>query len=198
MNSKGNPQVKITNIVSKTHLISPFSLSRFSLAFPFSEEKTYLHRVYLPYRNINFSVFRSGAIISRSSTSLSELESSFEWLRSLLTTFALRVSNSYELLNIVSTISIAPALNLLPLVEYLPNSSYDPSPLLTEAKREFHVNAIVHYFAPNEKPRRTALVFATGRVVLTGFNEFSDIDDAVMSLSKLLSEIVEAHSEVLK
>ena len=198
MDSDERTQIKITNIISKTHLIPPFTLSEFSSAFPFSEERTFLHRVYIPYKNTNFSVFRSGSIISRSSTSQTELESSFEWLRSILATFALRMSCSYEILNIVSVINMAPKLNLLSLVEYLPNSSYDPSPLLTESKREFCVDAIVYYFAPNEKPRRTALIFSTGSVVLTGFNKFLELGEYSMRLSELLSKIVAGHPEVLR
>lgn len=197
MNQNELTPIRITNIISKTHLIPPFSLSALSSAFPFSKEKTFLHRVYIPYKNINFSIFRGGSIISRSSTSQSDLESSFEWLRSILTTFALNMSRNYEILNIVSTIAIAPPLNLLSLVKYLSNCSYDPSPILTESKREFCVDAIVYYFVPNEKPRRTALIFSTGSVVLTGFNSFSDLDIYSVKLSEILYEIAKVHPEVI-
>ena len=197
MNPNDRTEIRITNIVSKTHLIPPFSMSKFSLSFPFSEEKTFLHRVYIPYKNTNFSIFRSGSIISRSSSSQSDLESSFDWLRSMLTTFALRMSRSYEILNIVSVINMTPELDLLSLVESLPNCSYDPSPLLTESKRESSIDAVVYYFAPMEKPRRTALIFSTGSVVLTGFNKFTDLGEYSMKLSGLLSGIIKAHPEVL-
>ena len=190
-------QMRITNIISKTHLIPPFSLSVFSSAFPFSNEKTSLHRIYIPYNNINFSIFRSGNIISRSSISQLDLESSFEWLRSILVPFELKMSQSYEILNIVSTINLTPPLKLLLLAEYLPNCSYDPSPLLSESNRESCVDAIVHYFVPNEKPRRTALIFSTGNVVLTGFNSFSDLNEYSMKLSRNIFEIAQMHPEVV-
>ena len=190
-------QMRITNIISKTHLIPPFSLSVFSSAFPFSNEKTSLHRIYIPYNNINFSIFRSGNIISRSSISQLDLESSFEWLRSILVPFELKMSRSYEILNIVSTINLTPPLKLLLLAEYLPNCSYDPSPLLSELNRESCVDAIVHYFVPNEKPRRTALIFSTGNVVLTGFNSFSDLNEYSMKLSRNIFEIAQMHPEVI-
>lgn len=190
-------QMRITNIISKTHLIPPFSLSVFSSAFPFSNEKTSLHRIYIPYNNINFSIFRSGNIISRSSISQLGLESSFEWLRSILVPFELKMSRSYEILNIVSTINLTPPLKLLLLAEYLPNCSYDPSPLLSESNRESCVDAIVHYFVPNEKPRRTALIFSTGNVVLTGFNSFSDLNEYSMKLSRNIFEIAQMHPEVI-
>ena len=190
-------QMRITNIISKTHLIPPFSLSVFSSAFPFSNEKTSLHRIYIPYNNINFSIFRSGNIISRSSISQLDLESSFEWLRSILVPFELKMSQSYEILNIVSTINLTPPLKLLLLAEYLPNCSYDPSPLLSELNRESCVDAIVHYFVPNEKPRRTALIFSTGNVVLTGFNSFSDLNEYSMKLSRNIFEIAQMHPEVI-
>lgn len=190
-------QMRITNIISKTHLIPPFSLSALSSAFPFSNEKTSLHRIFIPYNNINFSIFRSGNIISRSSISQLDLESSFEWLRSILVPFELKMSQSYEILNIVSTINLTPPLKLLLLAEYLPNCSYDPSPLLSESNRESCVDAIVHYFVPNEKPRRTALIFSTGNVVLTGFNSFSDLNEYSMKLSRNIFEIAQMHPEVV-
>ena len=189
--------MRITNIISKTHLIPPFSLSALSSAFPFSNEKTSLHRIFIPYNNINFSIFRSGNIISRSSISQLDLESSFEWLRSILVPFELKMSQSYEILNIVSTINLTPPLKLLLLAEYLPNCSYDPSPLLSESNRESCVDAIVHYFVPNEKPRRTALIFSTGNVVLTGFNSFSDLNEYSMKLSRNIFEIAQMHPEVV-
>jgi len=198
MSSSERTQIRISNIISKTHLIPPFSLSKFSSAFPFSEEKTFLHRVYIPYKNTNFSIFRSGSIISRSSTSQINLESSFDWLRSLLASFELKMSKSYEILNIVSTINIAPPLVLSLLAQYLPHCSYDPSPLLTESEREFCVDAIVYYFLPGQKPNRTVLIFSTGNVVLTGLNSFSDIERCSTKLSKLISQIAKEHPEVIR
>ena len=197
MSQNEHTRIRVTNIISKTHLIPPFSLSALSSAFPFFKGKTFLNRIYIPYRNVNFSIFQRGSIISRSSTSQSDLESSFDWLRSILATFALRMSQSYEILNIVSTITLTPPLNLLSLVKYLSSCSYDPSPLLTESKREFCVDAVIYYFAPNEKPRRTALIFSTGNVVLTGFNSFFDLDAHYLELSETLSGIAKMHPEVI-
>lgn len=198
MNQNKRTRIRITNIISKTNLIPPFSLSAFSSTFPFSDEKAFLHRIYIPYKNINFSIFQSGSIISRSSISQLALESSFEWLRSVLAPFELRMSQNYEILNIVSTINLAPPLKLLSLAEYLPNCSYDPSPLLSERNREFCVDAIVHYFVPNEKPRRTALIFSTGSIILTGFNSFSELSEYSMKLSRTIFKIAEVHPEVIK
>jgi TATA-box binding protein (TBP) (component of TFIID and TFIIIB) len=107
------------------------------------------------------------------------------------------MSQNYEILNIVSTINIAPPLHLLSLVRYLPNCSYDPSPVLIESEREFCVDAVVYYFVPNEKPHRTALIFSTGNVVLTGFNSFFDLKMYSLKLSETLSEIANMHPEVI-
>ena len=190
--------MRITNIISKANLIHPFSLFALSSAFSFSNEKTSLHRIYIPYKNTNFSIFRSGSIISRSSISQLDLESSFEWLRSILVPFELKMSRDYEILNIVSTINLTPPLELLLLAEYLPNCSYDPSPILNESNRESYVDAIVYYFIPNEKPRRTALIFSTGNMVLTGFNSFSELNEYSMKLSRNIFEISQMHPEVIK
>jgi len=107
------------------------------------------------------------------------------------------MSADYIILNIVSALNIAPPLNLVSLAKYLKNSSYDPSPILTELNREFFVNAIVYYFLPNEKPRRTALIFPTGSVVLTGFNSFVDLGLHSMKLAEKLFQVADEHPEVI-
>lgn len=190
-------RIRITNIIAKTYVVPPFSLLEFSSEFPFSK-KPFLPRIYLPFKDTNFSIFYSGNIISRSSTSRADLDASFAWLRSILATFRLKMSENYIILNIVSTVNLAPPLNLLPLALNLKNSSYDPSPLLAESYRECNVDAIVYYFNPSMKPRRTALIFSTGNVVLTGFNSFSDLDTHVVKLSSDLLKIVSDHPEVMK
>jgi TATA-box binding protein (TBP) (component of TFIID and TFIIIB) len=178
-------------------VLQPFSLLEFSLEFPFSKTPL-LSRIFLPFKNTNFSIFRSGAIISRASASSADLDSSFAWLRSILASFGLRMSENYTILNIVSTANLALPLDLTSLAPYLRSSSYDPSPLLAESDREFNVDAIVHYFNPNIKPCRTALVFSSGTVVLTGFNSFSDLETHAIELSSDLLKIMNEHPEVLR
>ena len=193
-------RIKINNIVSKSLLVPPFSLASLLAEFPlFSSESTFAH-IFFPFLHTNFSIFPSGSIISRASISLAELEASFNWLRSFLSSFELELSEHYEVLNIVAFADITPSLNLFELASYLPNCSYDPSPMLFATGQEHLVNVVVFYFSSDrkEKPRRTALIFPTGNVTLTGFNSFSDLENHAVQLSSLLQQISEKHPEVLR
>lgn len=189
-------RINFNNIVTKSSLIPPFSLAQFSSAFPFSSSP-FLPRIFLPFRNVNFSIFRSGSIISRSSTSVEDINISFDWLRSIIEPFKLMLSESYEILNITSSVTLAPPLNLLSLSSYLPCCSYDPSPPLNENGLEHYVDAIVFYFNPECKPRGTALIFPSGKATLTGFCSFSALIRDVLRLSSLLLKIVQDHPAVL-
>lgn len=191
-----NTHININNIVAKSHIVPPFSLANLSAAFPFSTQ-SFLSRIYLPFRNINFSIFHSGSVISRASVSISELDTSFEWLRSIMASFDLKLSMDYEILNIVSSANLAPALNLLALAPHLPNCSYDPSPILNETEHECNVDAIVFYFDPKRKPRGTALIFSSGKIIFTGFYSFPDLESNALQFSSLLLQIIQKHPEVM-
>jgi len=189
-------KIKISNIIVKSQLVPPFSLSSLSAAFPFSH-RSVLSRIFLPFHQMNLSIFRTGTVISRSSRSLSDVEASLDWLRSILASFNLELSNQYAILNIVASVNLAPHLNLFELATYLTNCSYDPSPLFSEKDDHEHlVNCITHYFHEG-RPHYTALIFPTGEVTFTGFKSIPDLEAHALQLASLFSHIAQNHPEVL-
>ena len=190
-------RIKITNIIAKSYLVPPFSLSSLLAEYPpFSQSP--FSRIFLSSCHTNFSVLLSGSVISRASRSFAELEDSFHWLRSFLSTFNLTLSEQYEVFNVVAFSDIAPPLNLLELASHLPHSSYDPSPI--SADSEHHIDSIVFSFNSNhsQKPRRTALIFHTGNATLTGFFSFYDLLARASQLSSLIAQIAENHPAILE
>lgn len=186
------------NIVAKSQLIPPFSLASLSAQFPFSSPRFLCH-IPIPHDHVKFSIFRTGNVISRASTSLSELESSFAWLRRLLHSFELELVSSYDILNIVAVSPlVSEKLDLLLLAPLLPHSSYDPTPFPGENAREFLLDAITFYFNSQVKPRQTALIFKSGTVTLTGFRSIPELESAILQLRQLLDQIVQEHPEVLQ
>ena len=189
-------EIEITNIVAKSQLVPPFSLSSLSAAFPFSH-RSILPRIFLPFHHMNLSIFRTGTVISRSAHSVSDLEASFRWLRSIFSPFDLELSDHYTILNIVAFANLAPPLELSILATNLPNCSYDPSPLLSEKDDHEHlVNCVTFYFHEG-KPRYASLIFPTGKVTFTGFKSVAELEAHALKFSSILSEIALNHPEVL-
>jgi TATA-box binding protein (TBP) (component of TFIID and TFIIIB) len=192
-------KIQITNIVAKSHLVPPFSLSSLATEFPFTAQSALPH-IPLSYQHSKFSIFKTGTVISRASRSVPDLESSLKWLSSRLCDFDLCLSDNYEILNIVAYSQLLPfPVNLSPLAELLPHSSYDPSPILSDGC-EHLVDAITTYLSPldhNSKPHRTALIFATGKATLTGFKSIHDLELHASRLSSLLTQISHEHPEVI-
>lgn len=178
----------------------PFSLSTLSAAFPFSIKRRALSRILLlppfPLQHVNFSIFNTGSVISRSSRSILDVEASFSWLRSFLASFELELSSHYRILNVVASANLTPPLNLLVLSSFLPKCSYDPSPLLSDDGHEHLVNCITLYFQET-RPHYTALIFPTGNVTFTGFKSITELEQYALKLSALISEIIPHHPEVL-
>lgn len=193
------PQTQITNIVAKSQLVPPFSLSSLESKFPF-DRKAALARIFIPYRHVKFSIFRTGAVMSRAARSFIELEESFTWLSSFLKSdFNLVLSDKHFVLNIValSDLHLSSNFNLYELASFLPNCSYDPSPLLSDKDHREHLfNCIVYYFY-EAQPRYTALIFPIGKVVFTSFKSVSELERHALKLSSLLSKISLEHPEVL-
>jgi len=191
-----NPTTKIciNNIVAKSDIVPPFSLSSLSATFPFFTRRT-ISRILLKFQHMNFSIFNTGSVISRSSRSVSDVEASFHWLSSFLAAYDLELSDHHDILNIVASVNLASPLNLLALSSHLLNCSYDPSFSLSDDGHEHLVNCITFHFR-EARPHYTALIFPTGNVTFTGFKSVAELGAHVSGLSSILSEITLNHPEV--
>lgn len=193
------PQMQITNIIAKSQLVPPFSLSSLEAKYPF-DHKAVLSRIFIPYNHVKFSIFRTGTVMSRAARSFIELEDSFSWLSSkFLPHFNLELSDKHLVLNIValSDLHLSSKFNLSQLASHLLNCSYDSSPLFSEKDELEHlINCIVYYFYEG-RPRYTALIFPTGKVTFTGFKSVVELERHAFKLASILSEITLDHPEVL-
>lgn len=193
------PQTQITNIIAKSQLVPPFSLSSLEAKYPF-DHKAVLSRIFIPCNHVKFSIFRTGTVMSRAARSFIELEDSFSWLSSkFLPDFNLELSDKHFVLNIValSDLHLSSKFNLFVLAPHLPNCSYDSSPLFSEKDEHEHlINCITYYFYEGQ-PRYTALIFPTGKVTLTGFKSVAELELHVFKLASILSEICLDHPEVM-
>lgn len=189
-------RIEITNIVAKSQLVPPFSLSSLSVAFPFSH-RSILPRIFFPFQHMYLSIFRTGTVISRSSHSVSDVESSFRWLRSILAPFYLELSDHYSILNIVAFVNLAPPLELSNLATNLPNCSYDPSPIFSDEDGHEHLVDCITFYFHEGRPHYTALIFPTGKVTFTGFKSVAELEAHALKFSSILSEIALKHPEVL-
>lgn len=191
-------KVRIANIVALAALQPPFSLKELTSSYPFLGEKYFTH-VAVPHQHSYFAIFSTGKVMSLSAKSRSELEASFSWLRSFLSEFNLTLSDSYEIVNVVAATQVAPSLDLFRLAFLLPRTSYEQPHDLGPHPFHRQINALVYHFAPSPmKPRETALIFATGRAILTGFRSAQEVREAAALLSQLLARIAEAHPEILQ
>ena len=191
MQSDSITKISINNIVAKSNIVPPFSLSSLSAAFPFLTRDV-LSCIFLPVHHVNLSIFNTGSVISRSSRSLSDVKASFHWLSSFLAAYDLELSDQHDIINIVASINLAPPLNLLALFTYLPHCHYDPS----DEDHEHLVNCITFHFR-EARPHYTALIFPNGNVIFTGFKSVAELGLHIPKLTSLLSEIIPNHPEVL-
>lgn len=191
MQSDYTSKFSINNIVAKSDIVPPFSLSSLSAAFPFPTRGV-LSCIFLPFRYVNLSIFNTGSVISRSSRSLSDVKASFQWLRSYLAVYNLELSGQHDILNIAASINLSPPLDLPALFTYLPHSHYDPS----DEDHEHFVNCITFHFR-EVSPLYTALIFPSGNVIFTGFKSATELRSHIPKLISLLSEIIPNHPEVL-
>ena len=193
-------QIKITNIVAKSQLVPPFSLSSLYDAYFYPSGRTVLSRILLPFKHMSLSIFRTGTVISRSAHSFSDLKASFDWLQSRLSPFDLKLSDHYTIINIVAFANLVPPMKLSILATQLLNCTYDPYPLHSEKDNYEHlVNCITFRFYEGEaKPRCTALIFPSGKVTFTGFKSVAELDAHALKLSSIIAEISQNHPEVLK
>ena len=197
-------KIKVVNIVTKSLLIPPFSLSLLFSDFPPASNfpgNVVLLKSNDPKSKTNFSIFQSGAVISRGSRSIQSFEANLSWLRSFLLDYQVELGERYEITNIVSVATLSlHSFDLSILASYLPNCSYDPSPMLFATGHEHLVNVVTFHFSGDRKakPRRTALIFPTGNITLTGFNSFPDLENHAVQLSSLLQQISEKHPEVIR
>ena len=191
------PEIEVTNIIAKSQLVPPFSLSALESKHPFDHQAV-LSRIFIPHNRVKFSIFRTGTVMSRAARSLDELDDSFTWLSAkFLPDFDLKLADRYEVLNIVGFSDFFYSFNLSELATYLPNCSYDPSPLFSEKDSHEHlVNCITFYFHEH-KPHYTALIFPSGKITLTGFRSLPELEFHALKLSSLLFKISLEHPEVL-
>ena len=192
-------QIKITNIVAKSQLVPPFSLSSLYDAYFYPSNRTVLSRILLPFEYMSLSIFRTGTVISRSAHSFSDLKASFDWLQSTLSPFNLKLSDHYTIINIAAFANLAPPMELFFLAIQLLNCTYDFCFLQSEKdKHEHFVNCIVfHFYEGKAKPRYTALIFPSGKVTFTGFKSVAELEAHALKLSSIIAEISQNHPEVL-
>ena len=190
------PKIKISNIIAKSQLIPPFSLSSLSVAFPFSHRSAF-SRIILPFHHMNFSIFRTGSVISRATNSVSDVEDSFNWLRSILFPFGLELSDRYTILNIVAVANCAPPIVLSSLAANLPNCSFDPFPVFSEKDDHQHLVNCITYRFPKDKFHYTSLIFSSGKAIFTGFKSIPELGLHAFKFSSLISKISRDHPEVL-
>lgn len=189
--------IRIANIVAMTSLMPPFSLASLTSSHPFPSKKYSTH-IAISHCNSYFAIFKTGKVLLLSSKSICDIEASFAWLRTFFLEFGLNLSQSYEITNIVSVARIAPRLNLLSLAFLLPRSAYEPPNDLGPHAFQRSLNAIVYHFAPSPvKPRQTALIFASGYGILTGFKSFDILHLKTHLLSEQIAHIAEDHPEVI-
>lgn len=192
-------RVKIKNIVAKSVFFQPFSIDQLT-NLSLDVSNPYQDRIPIKYRNVKFSVLRSGTVIARAASSFDQLQEAFDWLRLYAqTSFKLQLSPSYQISNIVAVASVSQSkFNLFNLAQYLPHASYDPSPISAES--EHFVDSILLSFNSNHKlkPRRTALIFRTGNATLTGFFSLYDLLARASQLSSLIAQIAKNHPAILE
>ena len=187
--------IRINNIVAKSEIVPPFSLSSFFAGSPPPTQHV-LSNFFVPFDYISLSIFPTGSVISRSSRSVSDVKASFRWLRSVLAPFNLELSTHYDILNIAASVNLVLPLNLSALALYLPNCSYDPSPSLSDDGHEHLVNCITYYFH-EARPHYTALIFPTGKVTFAGFKSVAELGLHTFKISSIIAEISQNHPEVL-
>jgi TATA-box binding protein (TBP) (component of TFIID and TFIIIB) len=191
------PVVNISNIVTRSRISSPFDLTLLKQSASFDSSKSALSRIPIVQGRTKFSIFRSGSVISRASSSILELEENILQLHEYLTAFGLELDLEYTITNIVAYSKLhLPDLDLLTLANQLPASSYDPSASISEHERP-GCNVIVHALT-DDKPRKTILVFASSTITLTGFRSIPDIENQAHQFKRLLLDIIERHPEVKK
>ena len=195
MASNERPVVNISNIVTRSCVQSPFDLTLLKQSIPFDSSKFALSRIPIVQGKTKFSIFRSGSVISRASTSILELEENLLRFHEYLIAFGLELDLEYTITNIVAYSKLhLPSLDLLALANLLPSSSYDPSASISEHERP-GCNVIVHSLTKS-KPRKTILIFSSSAITLTGFRSIPDLENQAYQFQKLLIDIIERHPEV--
>jgi len=190
-------KVRIVNIVAVTALQSPFSLAKLKAVYPFAGENCLTH-IAVSHERSYFAIFSTGKVLSFSSKSILGLEDAFTWLRAFLAQFGLKLSNSYEIVNVVGVLQTTTPLDLLVLGRVLPHSAYEPPSDLGLYDYHRQINALIYHFAPSPiRSRQTALIFSTGRVVLTGFKSIEILKMKAHLLADQIAQIVTSHPSVL-
>ena len=190
------PEVNITNIITLSQILQPQHLEKLQETVQFdSSPSSSLSRIPIAHGRTKFSIFRSGSVISRASTSISELEENMLWLHDYLVNYELELNLEYTITNVVAYSKLKlPPLNLLTLAHQLSRSSYDPSASISENERPGC--DVVVYPLTEGKPRKTILIFSSSSITLTGFRSVPDIKNQAYVFQKKLKKIMEEHPEV--
>jgi len=196
MSQEELPDVNITNIVTLSQILQPQNLEKLQGTIQFDNTPTAsLSRIPITHGGTKFSIFRSGSVVSRASTSISELEENMLWLYDYLHNYELELNLEYRITNIVaySKLHLSP-LNLLALSYQLSRSSYDPSASISEKERPGC--DVVVYPLTEGKPRKTILIFSSSSITLTGFRSVPDIKNQAYLFQRKLKGIIEEYPEV--
>lgn len=190
------PEVNISNIITLSQLFPPLHLDKLEEIGQFdSPPSSSLSRIPITHGKTKFSIFRSGSVISRASTSIPELEENMLWLHDYLSDYKLELNLEYRITNVVAYSKLnLPPLNLLTLSYQLHRSSYDPTASISENERP-GCDVIV-YPLTDGKPRKTILIFSSSSITLTGFRSVPDLKNQAYQFQKKLKKIIEKHPEV--
>jgi TATA-box binding protein (TBP) (component of TFIID and TFIIIB) len=81
--------VKIVNIIVKSHIRKPFSLSHLTSKFPFDENLA-LSRIAIPYKHVHFLIFRTGYVTLTGFNAIEDLQMCTAELQSLIAEIVLK------------------------------------------------------------------------------------------------------------
>ncbi len=183
-------ELKIVNILTRMHIKKPFSLSQLASKMNLSSLPSHMKHYSFTFPPVKFFLFPStGKILSFAAPSFEVLKKSISLLYQHLSTFDIQLSDKYETLNIVAVFKLPFFdIDLLALSLFL-NASYDV---------EARAFPSIIYHPPSKKASFTAMIFSSGKVVLTGVSNAADLYDFASSLTSLVSNYFQARCVSLK
>lgn len=185
---------KIVNLVALLKLCDGYDLRELEKVHEFERYgKTKRIAINSPKR-VNFSIFGTGTIAARAAKTTLELKEAVWWLRGYLKQYDLILNVKYRLVNIVASATVSEnRLALNELAECLGDkASYDPSP------PDGHYLRAVYYSFTDERPHGIALIFASGKAIITGFNKLDISAQAANQLQETIRELARQNQGVLE
>lgn len=184
---------KIVNLVALLKLCNKYNLRELEKIHPFTKYGKTTRIVLHSPKDVNFSLFGTGTIAARGAKTTLDLKEAVWWLRDYLKGFNLILNVRYKLVNIVATATVSNnRLELNELAQRLgAKASYDPTPP-ERAPRA------VYYSVTDEKPHGVALIFGSGKAILTGFNKLSASAEAAKQLTEQIRVLAKLNPGVLE